>query len=136
MRILIAIILFLLVVPGCRKENNQPVIPYAMVNLQVYPNTLDYINVSGYKYVNGGYRGIIVFRISQSDFMVYERCCPYDPEKTGASVTVDPSIFTLTDSVCGSKFVITDGSPYKGPSPYSLMQYHWNYDGDVLYIYN
>ena len=137
MRILIVIILLLLVVPGCRKDNNQPVIPYVQVNLQIYPDSaMDYISISGYKYVDGGYRGIVVYRISQNEFMVYERCCPYDPQKTGAKISVDPSGITCTDSVCMSGFILTDGSPYRSPSPYSLMQYHWNYDGDVLYIYN
>jgi hypothetical protein len=135
MRLLIVIILLLFVVPACNKES-QPLIPYVYVSIQLYPDSMDYINVSGYKYVNGGYSGIVVFRISQSEFMVYERCCPYDPQKTGARITVDPSSITCTDSVCMSQFILTDGSPYKGPSPYSLMQYHWSYDGDVLMIYN
>jgi len=135
MRILAIIILFLIVAPGCNRDN-QPVIPYAYVNLQLYPNSLDYINIMGYKYVNAGYRGIVVFRISQNEFMVYERCCPFDPDKTGAKITVDASNITCIDSVCMSKFILTDGTPYGGPSPYSLMQYRWNYDGDILSIYN
>lgn len=48
MRIIVVIILLLLVVPGCNKEK-QPQIPYVYVNLQLYPNSLDYIPVSGYK---------------------------------------------------------------------------------------
>jgi len=135
-RILTLIILLLIVVPGCN-DDNRPVIPYVYVNLTIYPNSaMDYINVLGYKYVNAGYSGIVVFRISQDQFMVYERCCPYDPDKTGAKITVDPSNITCIDSVCKSKFILTDGTPYDGPSPYALMQYHWSYNGDALYIYN
>ena len=134
-RILAVIILLLLVVPGC-KEDNRPLIPYVYVSLSLYPNTMDYINTMGYKYVNAGYRGIVVFRMSQDQFMVYERCCPFDPDKAGAKITVDQSSITCIDSVCMSKFILTDGTPYGGPSPYPLMQYHWSYDGDVLYIYN
>ena len=68
-RILVVIILLLLVVPGC-KEDNRPLIPYVYVSLSLYPNTMDYINTMGYKYVNAGYRGIVVFRIAQDQFMV------------------------------------------------------------------
>jgi len=135
MRVLIAIILILLVVPGCKKEK-RPLIPYVYVNLQLYPNSLDFIPVGGYKYVNGGYRGIVIYRILQDEFSVFERCCPYDPEKAGARIVVDPSGITCTDSVCMSQFILTDGTPYHGPSPYSLMQYRWNYDGETLLIFN
>lgn len=135
MRILAIIILLLIVVPGCNKDN-RPSIPYAYVNLQLYPDTMDYISIGGYKYVNAGYRGILIYRLLPNEFLVYERCCPYDPEKTGARITVDPTNLTCTDSVCMSRFAITDGIPISGPSPYALMQYHWNFDGEVLYIYN
>lgn len=135
LRVLALIILLLIVVPGCRKDN-QPVIPYVYVNLQLYPNTMDNIPVGGYIYRPEGYRGIVIYRLLPEEFVVYERCCPFDPEKTGARITIDPSHLTCTDSVCMSRFVITDGTPFSGPSPYALMQYRWNYDGEVLYIYN
>ena len=134
-RVLVVIILLLLVAPGCNKDN-QPLIPYAYVNRQLYPNTMDYIPVGGYIYLAEGYRGIVIYRLLPDEFRVYERCCPYDPEKAGARITVDATNITCVDSVCMSKFVLTDGSPFDGPSPYSLMQYRWDYDGEVLSIYN
>jgi hypothetical protein len=136
MRILTVIILLLILTPGCRNDK-QPSIPYVYVNLQLYPNSMDFIPVGGYKYVNGGYRGIIVYRQLQDEFSVYERCCPYDPEQTRARVYVDASGSTCTDSVCKSQFILYDGSPFKGLSPYSLMKYQCSYDGyDMLQIYN
>jgi len=135
MRILIAIILLLLVVPACNKDN-QPQIPYVYVNLMLYPNTLDYIPVGGYRYENAGYRGILIYRLLPDEFAVFERCCPYDPEKTGARVSVDASGLQCTDSVCMSKFILLNGTPTQGPSPYSLMQYQYTYDGETLQIFN
>ncbi len=135
MRVIAVIILFLLITPSCNKDN-QPLIPYVYVSLQLYPNSLDYIPVGGYRYQDGGYRGIVIYRFLPDQFMVYERCCPYDPEQTNARVTVDPSGSTCIDSTCMSKFILFDGTPYDGPSPYSLMQYRYTYNGEVLYIYN
>ncbi len=136
MRILILTILLLLVVPGCRKDK-QPLIPYVYVNIQLFPDSMDYIPEGGFKYIDyAGYRGIVIYRLLHEQFMVYERCCPFDPEKTGARVTVDVSKSTCSDSVCKSKFILYDGSPYAGPSPYSLMTYRWSYDGEILQIYN
>ncbi len=124
-----------MIAPGCGKEK-RPLIPYVYVNLTLYPNTLDYIPVSGHLYVKAGYRGIVIYRLLPDEFAVYERCCPYDPEKTGARVTVDASGITCTDSICMSKFILYDGTPYGGPSPFTLMQYRYSYDGDKLMIFN
>jgi hypothetical protein len=136
MRFLTALILLLLVFAGCGKDK-QPQIPYVYVNIELHPNTMDYIQVGGYRYVNGGYKGIVVYRLLPDEFKAYERCCPYDPAITKAMISVDPSIFTCTDSVCMSKFNLLDGSPVGGPSPFSLMQYRCSYDGDDrLLIYN
>jgi len=136
MRALITTIFLLLIFAGCGKDK-QPAIPYVYVNLQLYPNTLDYIPVGGYKYIdNYGYRGIVVYRMLPEEFAVYERCCPYDPDKTGAKIVVDASGTTCTDPVCGSKFILYDGSPYDGPSPFSLQPYRHSYDGETLLIYN
>ena len=135
MRSLLTILILLMLVPACKKDN-QPLIPYVYVNLQLYPNSLDYIPVGSYKYVNGGYRGIVIYRMLPDQFTVFERCCPYDPEKTGARVVVDASGSTCTDSVCKSKFILYDGTTYGGPSPYPLMQYRYSYDGEALLIYN
>lgn len=135
MRVLTAIFLLLFIFAGCGKDK-QPQIPYVYVNLILYPNTLDNIDIGGYKYIDGGYRGIVIYRMLPDQFSVYERCCPFDPEATGARVTVDASGSTCTDPVCGSGFILYDGTPYKGPSPYALMQYRWSYDGEKLLVYN
>ena len=135
MRVLAAIIILVLIFPGCGKDR-QTAIPYVYVNKLLYPNTLDYIPISGYLYVNGGYRGIVIYRSTQEDFMVYERCCPYDPEKTGARVSVDASGFFCVDSVCMSRFNLPYGTPESGPSPFALLQYRYSYDGETLMIYN
>lgn len=120
---------------ACGKEN-QPEIPYVFVDRIYYPNSLDYIPAGGFIYKNEGYRGIIIYRVMNDDFRVYERCCPYDPEKSNAKVQVESSGMLVVDSVCMSRYVITDGSPFSGPSPYVLKQYRWSYDGETLHVYN
>lgn len=122
---------------GCRKDD-QPDIPYVYVNEILYPNSLDYIPVSGYKYVSAGYRGLIVYRSSMEEFSVFERCCPYDPEKVNARVIVNSDNMTATDTCCNSTYDIIYGNLISGPSDnrFSLLTYHCNYDGEKLYIYN
>ncbi|HPE56961.1 MAG TPA: hypothetical protein PK904_11210 [Bacteroidales bacterium] len=118
-------------------NNSNAYIPNVPVNFYISPNTIDFIPAGGWKYYdNEGYRGIIVYRIDQYNFMAYERTCPYDPQKDCAQVEVDQSTYTLIDSCCMSRFNIIDGSPVSGPSTYPLKYYFTEFDGNLLHIYN
>lgn len=63
-------LLFILWFSGCGKEE-QPDIPYVYVNEILYHNSMDYIPVSGYLYVEAGYRGIVVYRQNLEEFSVF-----------------------------------------------------------------
>ncbi len=126
---------------ACNKNddpnNPQGYIPNVPVNFYISPNTIDYIPAGSWKYYdNEGYRGIVVYRVDQYNFMAYERTCPYDPNKDCAQVEVDPASFTLIDSCCMSRFNIIDGMPVSGPSTYPLKQYFTEFDGNLLHIFN
>ena len=139
-KILFLLVIFLMLVSGCsKKEQSNNDIPTVPVSFSINPNSTEYIElnvVNGWVALTGGYRGIIVFRKSVSEFMAYERACPYDWQKTNARINVDKSGITALCPVCNSKFVLLDGSPYQGPSPYPLKQYQTSYDGTLLYIFN
>lgn len=121
---------------SCGKEETRDQIPYVYVNFPLYVNTLDYVAEGQYIYVSGGYTGIIIYRPMRDEFMAYERACPHDPLKEGARVKVDESGLIAVDSLCGSKYILTDGSPIEGPAGISLKQYRTHYDGHVLMVYN
>ena len=129
--------LLLSVFAGCDKENDEMNIPYIYVNFQIYPNTLDFIPETGYVYVTGGYKGIIIYRPFADQFMAYERACSHDPLVEGARVQVESSGIIAVDSVCGSRFLLTDGTPLKGgPANRPLKQYRTSYDGYTLRVMN
>jgi nitrite reductase/ring-hydroxylating ferredoxin subunit len=124
---------------SCKKEEQQTEIPYVYVNFSLNPNGTQYIHlnsVNGWETVYGGYNGILIFRKAINEFVVFERACPYDPLTTGAQIVVDPSGITCHCPICGSKFIMTDGTPYEGPSHFPLKQYQAVYDGAMLYISN
>ena len=70
------------------------------------------------------------------EFMAFERACPYDFEAEEARIEVDTSEITCYCPSCLSKFIMFDGTPYDGPSPYPLKQYQTVYNGTYLYISN
>lgn len=135
LKYLSAILIISLLPMACGKDD-APQIPYVYVDYYLYPNTLDYIPVGGTVSYNGGYRGILIYRFMENDFKIFERCCPYDPDKANAYVELESGGLTVIDSVCMSRYILYDGSPFEGPSGFALHQYHYTYNGDVLHIYN
>jgi len=130
----------------CQKDKQDP-LPYAIVNIRIEPNSTIYINlntVGGYEYLTAEYpsRGIIVYRISTTDFVAFERTCPFDPDaccddENGCSrLYVDESGLIIKDDCCGSTYLILDGSNVEGPSVRPLKQYNTSFDGKTLHIYN
>ncbi|HLN52246.1 MAG TPA: hypothetical protein VK212_00970 [Lentimicrobium sp.] len=134
--IFIILLISMLVYTSCKSDEGDDLIPYVTVNFTIYPNTLDYIPIGQYEYFTGGYKGILIYRPQENEFMAYERACPYDPLTEGARVTVDGSGLLAVDTVCGSKFSLLDGSPMEGPAKIPLKQYRTSYNGDALYVYN
>jgi nitrite reductase/ring-hydroxylating ferredoxin subunit len=136
---LLLFFLFACLLPQCKKEKQQNEIPTVAVSIALDPNSTEYLrlnSVNGWEYLTGGYRGIIVFRASTNGFMAYDRACPYDWDKTSTRMVVDSSGITTICPSCKSKFILTDGSPYSGPSPYPMKQYQTSFNGTTLYIYN
>lgn len=132
-------VIIITMVTGCAKEETPPEIPFVYVNFSLDPNSTQYINlnaVNGWETVYGGYNGILIFRKSFTEFVAFERACPYDPLAKGAQVRVDDSGITCTCPVCGSKYILIDGTPYEGPSRFPMKQYTTIYDGGILYITN
>lgn len=126
---------------SCSKKEDvqQPEIPYVVVNFFVMPNSTQYIelnHIGGNVTVTGGYKGIIIYRKTENEFMAFERACAYDPVADSSQVRVEVSGITCYCPKCKSKYILLDGSPYEGPSRWALKQYRTSYDGTYLYISN
>ena len=123
---------------SCKKNTDQ--IAPAQVDFYVYLTQPDFqtLNTVGnYVYVTGGVKGIIVYHKNIDEFNAFERSCPYDPNVTGAIVSVDSSGLGLVDYHCGSRYNILDGSIVSGPTSYPLRLYYCEYDGvSALHIHN
>jgi len=130
---------FIIFLPQCKKDKQPNEIPLVSVSIAIDPTSTEFIRlntVNGWEYITGGYRGIIVFRATLTGFMAYERACPYDWDQTTSRLLVDTSGITTYCPSCKSKFILYDGSPYSGPSPYPMKQYQTTFNGTTLYIYN
>ena len=110
------------------------------VDIRMYSGDPSFVNlnvVGGVTYVTGGYRGIVIYRKSMTDFAAYDRACTYNVSDPNELVSVDAtSNFIVTDSHCGSKFLLTDGSVNRGPATLPLKAYQTTFDGSLLHITN
>ena len=103
------------------------------ITLPTY-NTL--ANPTGFVYIPGGVRGVIVYRKSPTEFMAYERNCTYQSSNACATVSVDATHFFGIDSCCGSKFLLSDGTVNKGPATVPLTRYQVTFDGTTVHVFN
>ena len=137
----------LFVASACGSKNNdQPLIPYAPVNLS--------INITNQQYAalrfdngavtlpikgsagDGGVKGVIVVRQSAGVYLAFERNCPYQPYDACALVSLDRSSrLFMRDSCCNSQFDLR-GQITGGPSPRPLKQYSTSLQGSLLNITN
>lgn len=131
--------MLLLVLSSSCKKDEKEYIPNVYVNFQIDPNSTMYLGlnqVGGWSYLTGGVAGIVVYRETQEVFKAYDRACPYDYDVEGSLVEMEPSGLTLIDSLCGSRYIITDGSVLAGPTSRGLKSYRTSYDGRLLFVYN
>ncbi len=92
-------------------------------------------NVGGSLMINRGHKGIMVTRISYSEFVAFEASCPGGCD---VRLEADPSWgnTVLNCPVCSSRFNALDGSALDGSStPCPLYQYNTAFDGRLLSIY-
>lgn len=125
---------------SCKKnsQSNKSGVPTAPVDMYIYITSYPSLNTpTGWAYVNGGVRGILVYRKSSTDFMAYERNCTYLPSNTCARINADIGGIFAIDTCCSSKFLMSDGSVNVGPATIPLTKYQATFDGtNTIHIFN
>jgi hypothetical protein len=122
---------------GCRDRNTNRV-PDVPVNIAININQPDFFNLSvpsGWVYITGGSRGIIVFRKSMDEFVALERHSPYEPADNCA-VTVNEDNVIVSDPCSDSQWLIMDGTIVQGPTAFALETYNTSFSNPILYITN
>lgn len=133
-------LLFILLFSGCKKNQQHPV-PSIAFDFQIdmtLPSYSPLNGVGGWCYVNGGLKGIVVYRKSYDQFVAWERQSPEDPGGSCSSgLTSNTDNFLELDDPCSdAKFSMYDGSPMAN-SKWGLRGYAVQWDGsNILRISN
>lgn len=132
--------IIVLLFSSCKKNSQNPVPSYAFdfnINLTL-PSYSNLLGVSGWAYVNGGSKGIIVYRRGIDEFIAFDRHSPAD-ENGDCDTPLYPdsdNYLQLNDDCNGATFSLYDGSPISG-SDYGLRMYQTSWNGnETLRIYN
>lgn len=136
----IFILLVGVLLSGCNKNATHPVpsIPFDFTINLTLPSYSSLLGVSGWAYVSGGSKGIIVYRRGIDDFVAFDRHSPSDPNgECAVPLTPDnDNYLQLNDECSGATFSLYDGSPISG-AEYGLRQYQTSWNGnETLRIYN
>ncbi|MCE2686651.1 MAG: hypothetical protein LW839_07420 [Cryomorphaceae bacterium] len=141
MKQLLVICLGLLLLSSkCNNQNQHPV-PFVPVDITIDIQLPSYSNlqgVGGWTYLNGGSRGIIVYRKAIDEFVAFDRHAPSDPEGSCpiALYPDDQNFLQLIDSCNNAVFSLYDGSPVSN-SIFGLRQYATQFNGNnLLRVYN
>lgn len=111
----------------------QVAFPEIIVNL-TYPQFQSLKIDGGYKYIDGGVHGIILYRLNENTYVAFERACPHHPYDENATVAVDMSALFMIDQNCKSNFSFPDGSPTAGPARRAMWIYRTTMEGTKLTI--
>ena len=122
---------------SCNSDTNQ--LPDVLVDEVVYLATAD-IRLQapgGWAYINGGIRGIIIYRLNNTEFKAYERSCPHISPNDCTFLDVDDSGIKVVCRCDKTEFLLITGEPLNGAS-HGLKTYNTFYDQsmDAVYIRN
>ena len=116
---------------SCGDKEQHP-IPNVAVSLIInldLPSYQSLNNVGGWAYIDGGSKGIVVYR-GFDNFIALDRHSTYDAAADCSIATVDSvNFFVLNDGCSASQYNIMDGTVTKGPAKWGLKSYATSWDG-------
>lgn len=135
-RVIFFLVLICLGIEACDDDFDQ----WGYVNMYIEPDTTEYYNLNignrGWEYLQGGNRGVIVYRHSYQEFHCYERSCTLSGCNGRLEVDEQTNALIICPQ-CGSRFLCVDGSPLTGSKAKRMLyEYCSAYDGWRLYVHN
>jgi len=99
------------------------------------PSFFELTNITGWIYVTGGSRGILIYRNALDQFTAFDRHSPFEVDQN-CQVSVLEDNFTVADPCSESTWLLLDGSIISGPTTWPLKQYSTQFNGSILRVFN
>jgi nitrite reductase/ring-hydroxylating ferredoxin subunit len=129
--------IYFIVLLGCSSGPSDDPIPrtvFSTISVNVTLPEYQKLQTNNWIYINGGVRGIILYKESNSSYIAYERNCSYHPNDACATVNVHSSNLYMVDACCNSTFEFATGNPTNPPAWRPLNKYATTLSGSTLTI--
>jgi nitrite reductase/ring-hydroxylating ferredoxin subunit len=128
----------LILFSGCTPDPGDDPIPFVPFSeIYINLNLPEYVSLKfdgGSMPIDGGVRGLILYRVNATTYYAYERNCSFQPNEACATVDIHISQLYMFDPCCGSSFSFSDGSPIGGLAWRPLRRYRTRVDAEILTI--
>ena len=131
--LMILILLFF----SCGDENNYIRNVYVDVEIDLSLPEFSNLNTVGNSlFIEGGNKGIIIYRYSNYEYKIYDRNCSYEPNLECSYIDSVNSIIAFC-GCCTSAFLLDqNGSAANSPAILPLKQYNYSLNNTLLHIFN
>ena len=131
------LIIFLLSIFSCGDSNNYIRNVYVDVEIDLSLPEFSNLNTVGNSlFIEGGNKGIIIYRHSNYEYKIYDRNCSYEPNLDCSYIDSVNSIIAFC-GCCSSAFLLDqNGSAANSPAVLPLKEYNYSLNNTLLHIFN
>ena len=131
------LLIFLLSIFSCGDSNNYIRNVYVDVEIDLSLPEFSNLNTVGNSlFIEGGNKGIIIYRHSNYEYKIYDRNCSYEPNLDCSYIDSVNSIIAFC-GCCSSAFLLDqNGSAANSPAVLPLKQYNYSLNNTLLHIFN
>ena len=131
------LVLFLIIISSCGDSNDYIRNVYVDVEIDLSLPEFSPLNTVGNSFfIEGGNKGIIIYRFSNYEYNIYDRNCSYEPNLECSYIDSINSTIAMC-GCCSSAFLLDqNGVAANSPAVLPLKQYNYSLNNTLLHIFN
>ena len=131
------IFIFIVFLFSCGDNNNYIQNIYVDIEIDLsLPQFSELNTVGNSMFIEGGNKGIIVYRHSNYEYKIYDRNCSYEPNLECSYIDSVNSVIAFC-GCCSSAFLLDqNGGAANSPAMLPLKQYNYSLNNTLLHIFN
>jgi len=131
------LVLFLIIISSCGDSNDYIRNVYVDVEIDLSLPEFSPLNTVGNSiFIEGGNKGIIIYRFSNYEYNIYDRNCSYEPNLECSYIDSVNSTIAMC-GCCSSAFLLDqNGVAANSPAVLPLKQYNYSLNNTLLHIFN
>ena len=131
------LVLFLIIISSCGDSNDYIRNVYVDVEIDLSLPEFSPLNTVGHSiFIEGGNKGIIIYRFSNYEYNIYDRNCSYEPNLECSYIDSINSTIAMC-GCCSSAFLLDqNGVAANSPAVLPLKQYNYSLNNTLLHIFN